>query len=192
MNKVLEMQKEYKDYFATTSLGLESPKTNIVVELFDPNNVLVGHIWNIESLHTVRIYIAENSLSGWYCVFKSIKIPIGPNGDIKKWPEGFFDQQTKLLTKLLKIQTKRRVRNGTIRKLVKVLHEMRLDVGDKISPIKFFTTAQLLGIFSADQFVDIGKSKHYLNMLRQEGYVSMTDKKYFTTTKMYYEKNSNS
>jgi hypothetical protein len=193
MNKKSLINKEYKDYFAKNNLGLKIPKLPDQVFLYDSNKNLVGAIITYEEFLAARIYIAKNKFHGWYFMFGVKKISIDCDGRITDWPKGFFDQAGTLHARLFSIQRERMLDElDTIDKLLKVLRKMELSIGDKISLTKFFITAQIVGLIPLDQFVDFSKSKHYLNILREKGYVSMTGKKYFMTTKLYYEKNSNS
>jgi len=167
-----------KKIHAHINLGLKLP-TGSTAYLYNDKDIPMGLITTYKHLLAVRLHIMENKLSDWYLMFAEQKINISSNGDLDKWPKGFFEQELTLTRKLLKIRLSHNAKSSVADKFVKVLDAMDLKEGDRISPIKFFTKAQELEVLSPEQFVDIDKAKQYLDLLEKEGHVEKIEKTYF-------------
>jgi hypothetical protein len=75
------------------------------VEHFDNNGNSLGFLNEHENTD-LRCQIAEQKVSGYYLIFKDIKIPIQSNGTIKNWPKRLYDTNQILLTRLFIAQIK--------------------------------------------------------------------------------------
>lgn len=64
----------------------------------------IGVIDNILSLNDIRIQIAQQKLEGYYFIFNGERIDIRPNGDVTKWPKGFYDEQQHQIFVLISIR----------------------------------------------------------------------------------------
>jgi hypothetical protein len=75
------------------------------VEHFDSNDNSLGFLNEYENTD-LRAQIAEQKVSGYYLMFKGIKIPIAPSGKITNWENGLYDTTEILLSRLFKAQLK--------------------------------------------------------------------------------------
>lgn len=75
-----------------------------IVRHFDNNGKSLGFLNEPES-NDLRCQIAEEKASGYYIMFKGERLNIEPDGKIKKWPDGLYDTNEKLLARLFKAQT---------------------------------------------------------------------------------------
>lgn len=71
------------------------------VELYSPDNELIGVIDNEVSFLDVRVQIHNQQLKGYYIVFNGIRCGIDRNGELDVYPEGLYDTRSDLLMKLL-------------------------------------------------------------------------------------------
>lgn len=77
--------------------------TENTVNLYDPNNKLLGNIDNLLTFSDVRAQIKEQGLSGYYIIYKNQTIGIDRNGELEDWPIGLFDTYTDILFRLIQI-----------------------------------------------------------------------------------------
>jgi len=79
----------------------------IKVNLFDPNDILIGKISNIEELSDIQYQICELDLSGYYIMFNDKKIFIDKNGNLQNWPNDFYNELGKRFSKLIESRRKK-------------------------------------------------------------------------------------
>jgi hypothetical protein len=93
-----------KDYIINNPLEIKRIPSD-KVDLYNPDDDLIGTLFNEYELNHVRIQIAQRQLEGYYVLWrKHHRIDIESNGSIKNWPVGFFDMQENQLAELFKIQ----------------------------------------------------------------------------------------
>lgn len=73
------------------------------VELYSPDNKLIGTIDNILQFLDVRVQIMEQKLNNYYIKMGDEEYEIDNNGRIINIPEGLFDTMDKFLDKLIKL-----------------------------------------------------------------------------------------
>lgn len=78
-----------------------------LVPHYDYNNNFLGDLGSLQNLE-LRCYIAENRLEGYYLIYNDEKIIINSKGDMI-FPNGLYDQELKLFSKLFKLQQKIRL-----------------------------------------------------------------------------------
>lgn len=78
------------------------------VEHFDNKGTSLGFLNEYENTD-LRCQIAEEKISGYYLLFKGLKIPIEPNGAIGNWENGLYDTREILLSRLFKAQRQEHV-----------------------------------------------------------------------------------
>lgn len=67
------------------------------VPLYNHHDELLGFVWNEIEFNDIRIQIKSQNVKGYYFVYNERKIEIDPDGNIDKWPDGFFDTAHKQL-----------------------------------------------------------------------------------------------
>ena len=72
------------------------------VEHFDNNGNSLGFLNEHESTY-LRCQIAEEKVSGYFLVLNDLRIPIEPNGKLNEWPNGLYDTQMSLFSRLFKV-----------------------------------------------------------------------------------------
>ena len=77
---------------------------HIEVELYAPDDTLVGLIKNEIELNDVRIQVAQEKAEGYYIMFEDKRINILPEGSCDKWPIGFFDKNLEQMSTLIRIR----------------------------------------------------------------------------------------
>jgi predicted ATPase len=76
--------------------------------LHAPDGSVIGTITDEFTLGNVRIQIAKQQLSGYYVVFQGDRIDIDSNGDLSRWPRGFYDEIQKQFAELVRIRRSRK------------------------------------------------------------------------------------
>lgn len=69
--------------------------------LYNPSGELVGGIDNYLSLLDVRVQIKKLQVTGYEIRWNGQNIRIDRNGELDKYPLGFFEETTNLLMKLI-------------------------------------------------------------------------------------------
>jgi hypothetical protein len=94
-----------KDYRMTNEIEIKriSPER---VDLYNPQDEILGTLFNEYELNHVRIQIASKQLSGYYIMWKGQKVAILNTGKLEEWPSGLYDIQELQLAELFKIQFK--------------------------------------------------------------------------------------
>ena len=102
---MVEINKDYAEQNTIEIKRIPPEK----VDLYNPNDELLGTLFNEYEFNHVRIQIARQGLSGYYVLWKkNQKINIESDGRIKNWPSGFYDTQEIQLAELFKIRTENR------------------------------------------------------------------------------------
>lgn len=57
---------------------------------------------NEEEFHQLRYQILLKKVTGYSIKYNGEHIMIYANGDVEKWPKGFFDETSRTVTKILK------------------------------------------------------------------------------------------
>lgn len=69
--------------------------------LFDPSGKPVGVARNDDAIASVRVQIKHKQLEGYYWMFNDEKIMIDKDGNLDKYPDGFFSTFGDLMTELV-------------------------------------------------------------------------------------------
>lgn len=69
--------------------------------LFDPSGKPVGVARNDDAIASVRVQIKHKQLEGYYWMFNGEKIMIDKNGNLDKYPDGFFSTFGDLMKELV-------------------------------------------------------------------------------------------
>lgn len=76
---------------------------DVSVELYSPDNKLIGTIENILQFLDVRVQIMEQKLDNYYIKIGNEEYEIDSNGRVINYPKGLFDTMDKFLDKLLRL-----------------------------------------------------------------------------------------
>lgn len=74
-----------------------------VVEHFDSDDNSLGFLNDLESLD-LRCQIAEEKAEGYYLIFNDKKVSIRSNGRVEYWPNGLYDMNLILFSRLFRAQ----------------------------------------------------------------------------------------
>lgn len=69
--------------------------------LYSPKGINVGTIYNSDALASVRAQIKEKQAEGYYLKYNDDVIDIDKNGNLSKYPEGFFESFGDNMAKLV-------------------------------------------------------------------------------------------
>lgn len=72
------------------------------VDLYGPDDNMMGTLFNEYELNHVRIQVVKNKLEGYYIKWKEYKINILLDGELSEWPDGLYDMNEKQFVELLK------------------------------------------------------------------------------------------
>lgn len=75
-------------------------------DLYNPADQYLGTVCTLLEMNDVRVQIAKDERVGYYFLFHNERVPVEPNGQIKEWPEGFFDLELTQLADLFKTHRK--------------------------------------------------------------------------------------
>lgn len=107
---MVEINKDYTEKIPVEIKRISSERA----DLYNPNDELLGTVFNEYELNHVRIQIARKRLSGYYFLWKKTqRVNIESNGKIKYWPHGFFDMKEIQLAELFTIQKEIRDEENT-------------------------------------------------------------------------------
>jgi predicted ATPase len=81
------------------------------VQLYCPDNVLIGTLFNEHELNKVRIQIAKKDKSGYYIMWGDVRLDIDKDGKLSDWPCGMYDNFSHDMAELFGIQQDKRKRN---------------------------------------------------------------------------------
>jgi predicted ATPase len=74
------------------------------VDLYSPAGELIATLNNDIEVNHIQVQIAKENVSGYYLMWKDIKISINKQGELDKWPAGMYDHMLKLFAELWEIR----------------------------------------------------------------------------------------
>ena len=74
---------------------------NKSAKIFYPDGSLIVETDNELMFYYIRVQIRKLQLSGCYIEFEGQKIKMDRNGELQDYPDGLFDESTKLLLELI-------------------------------------------------------------------------------------------
>jgi len=74
------------------------------IEVYNPNNLLIGIIENESELAMLQYDIAKNSFKGHYLIYDEVKIEIDSKGNLNEWPKGMMDDTMVIMSKIFNLR----------------------------------------------------------------------------------------